>query len=167
MARVFPLNDDAGAMPSAPPMAPRRDLLVVVICAAVFAAEFGVVLGGIWGLFPVGPSSVIGGKTPSVAPLTVAEGIEVQSSPDAEGMLSAPAGEPLSGPSSAPPTQLTPVDYRVTSAALAGAKVHRHRASVSHSGPSANDGDRHLRSYLDRHAFAIRIYQPGGRLPGW
>jgi hypothetical protein len=166
MARVLPFKNDDGAVPTAPPRAVRRsDLLVVVICTAVFGAEFGVVLGGVLGLLPFGASPVLHSKTPTVAAFAEADGGEAGRAHDPEGVILPPAAEPLSGPSSAPPAQVKPV--AASSTALTGAKVHSHRAHVSHPARSGEGGDHHPRSYRAQHALTIGIYQPGGRAPGW
>jgi hypothetical protein len=141
-------------------------LLVAVICTAVFGTEFAVAIAGVSGLLPFRASPVVGNETPILAP-DVADGSDARRSPDPEAMLSPRTAEPLDGPSSAPPARLGPVDNRATSTALTGAKVHRHRASVSHPARSVDGGDRHPREYRNQHALAVEIYQPGGRAPGW
>jgi hypothetical protein len=142
---------------------------VVVICAAVFGAEFAVAFGGaeVWRLLPFSASPVVRSETPTLAALDVAEGGDARRSLDPEGIIFPLAAEPLSGPSSAPPARMMPVDDKANSMASTGAKVHRHRANAPHPARSANVSDRHPRSYRDQLALVNEIYQPGSRGPGW
>jgi hypothetical protein len=170
MVREFPLKDDGDAVPPPPLQAPRlSELVVVVICAAVFGAEFAVAFGGVeaWRRLPFSASPVVRSETPSSAALDVTAGGNARRSLDPEGILIPLEAEPFSGPSSAPPARMTSVDDKANSTASTGAKVHRHRANAPHPARNANGGDRHPRSYRDQLALANEIYQPGNRGPGW
>src|SRR5260370_24028160 len=109
MVREFPLEDDDDAVPPPRPQAPRlSDLVVVVLCAAVFGGEFAVAFGGaeVWRFLPFSASPVVGSETPTLAALDVAEGGDARRSLDPEAIIFPPAAEPLSGPSSAPPARM-------------------------------------------------------------